>query len=293
MPVLNRVESSRDRSDFARAADMGQVSLISVLAGTLVAYAAFAILLAVVAAVLGAIGVDTAGLTSNDWREAGITGGIIAAVVLLLSYFFGGYVAGRMARRGGALNGGLVFLLAVLIAVGVGALVGSQANTEGLADNLRSLGVPTTGSEYGDIATVAGIAAILAMLLGAVLGGKAGERWHGKLASRAFAPAASGTVPRRDADEHDHARQTDEHDWRRDDDHDRERRAEGPPSRPWATGEQSWGDQRRDDEDAVAPAPTDDYGSDDYGTGSASAGSAGRAPRRRERPLRSTSPRNR
>jgi hypothetical protein len=280
MPVLNRVESSSDRSDFARDADMGQVSLISVLAGTLVAYAAFAILLAVVAAVLAAIGVDTAGLTSNDWREAGITGGIIAAVVLLLSYFFGGYVAGRMARRGGALNGGLVFLLAVLIAVGVGALVGSQANTEGLADNLRSLGVPTTGSEYGDIATVAGIAAILAMLLGAVLGGKAGERWHGKLATRAFAPAASGTVPRRDADEHDHARQTD--------DHDREHRTEGLSSRPWATGGQSWGDQRRDDETAVAPAPTDDYGS-----GSTSAGSAGSAPRRRERPLRAPSPRNR
>ncbi|MBW3645274.1 MAG: DUF3792 family protein, partial [Actinobacteria bacterium] len=151
MPVLNRVESSSDRREFAREASMGQVSLISVLAGTLVAYAAFAILAGVVAAILAAIGVDTAGLTSNDWRQAGITGGIIAALVLLVAYFFGGYVAGRMARRAGALNGALVFVLAVVIAIVVGVLVGSQTNTESVADNLRTLGVPTSGSEYGDI----------------------------------------------------------------------------------------------------------------------------------------------
>ncbi|MDP8987025.1 MAG: hypothetical protein M3N11_01560, partial [Actinomycetota bacterium] len=94
MPVLNRVESSRDRRAFASAASMGQVSLVSVLAGTLVAYAAFAILLAVVAAILAAVGVDTTGLTSNDWRQAGVAGGIVAALVLLLAYLFGGYVAG-------------------------------------------------------------------------------------------------------------------------------------------------------------------------------------------------------
>ncbi len=288
MPVVDRVESSRDRRAFASAASMGQVSLISVLAGTLVAYAAFAILLAVVAAILAAVGVDTTGLTSNDWRQAGIGGGIVAALVLLVSYFLGGYVAGRMARRAGALNGGLVFLLAVLIAIVVGVLVGAQTNTEALADDLRTLGVPTSGSEYGDIATVAGIAAIVAMLLGAVLGGKAGERWHGKLATRAFAPAASGTLPRRDADEHDRVRQTDEHDLRRDDDRDRDRRPEDLPSRPWATGEQSWGGRRDEPDTSVTPPP-----SDEYGTGAASSGSAGTTGRRRERPLRPPSPRNR
>ncbi|HEV2767624.1 MAG TPA: YrzE family protein [Acidimicrobiales bacterium] len=294
MPVVDRVESSSDRRAFASAASMGQVSFISILAGTLVAYAAFAILLAVVAAVLAAVGVDTTGLTSNDWRQAGIGGGIVAALVLLVSYFFGGYVAGRMARRAGALNGGLVFVLAVLIAIVVGVLVGTQTNTEALADNLRTLGVPTSGSEYGDIATVAGIAAIVAMLLGAVLGGKAGERWHGKLATRAFAPAASGTLPRRDADEHDGVRKTDEHDSRRDDEHDsrrdddRDRRPEGLPSRPWATGQQAWGGRRDEPETSVTPPP-----SDDDGAGATTGGPADRAPRRRERPLRPPSPRNR
>ncbi len=297
MPVLNRVESSRDRRAFASAASMGQVSLTSVLAGTLVAYAAFAILLAIVAAILAAVGVDTTGLTSNDWRQAGVVGGIVAALVLLLAYFFGGYVAGRMARRAGALNGGLVFVLAVLIAIVVGALVGTQTNTEALADNLRTLGVPTSGSEYGDIGTVAGIAAIVAMLLGAVLGGKAGERWHGKLATRALAPAATEPARPRERDD-DRPRRDDDRGDRRDDDRG-DRRDEGLPSRPWATGGQSWasggraGDaaeteraEARDAETAAPPTPREDQG------GAPSRG-AGTAPRRRERPLRPPSPRNR
>lgn len=190
MRGVTAVESGRDRKVFARDAGMGQVSFLSILAGTLVAFASFAILLAIAAAVLAAVGVDTANLTSNDWRQLGIVGGIVAALLLLVSYFFGGYIAGRMARRAGALNGGLVFLLALLIGVAVALLVGSQTDTEAVAADLRVLGVPTSGSEYGDIGTVAGLAGLVAMLGGAILGGVAGERWHGKLAARALSPEA-------------------------------------------------------------------------------------------------------
>lgn len=188
MRGITAVESGKDRKVFARDAGMGQVSLLSILAGTLVAFASFAVLLAIVAAILSAVGVDTTNLTSNDWRQLGIVGGIVAALLLFVSYFFGGYIAGRMARRAGALNGGLVLLLALLIGVAVAVLVGSQADTEAVADDLRVLGVPTSGSEYGDIATVAGIAGLVAMLGGAILGGLAGERWHGKLTARALSP---------------------------------------------------------------------------------------------------------
>jgi hypothetical protein len=46
---------------------------------------------------------------------------------------------------------------------------------------LRSLGIPTSGSEWSDIGTPAGIASLAAMLLGALVGGVLGERWHSKL----------------------------------------------------------------------------------------------------------------
>jgi hypothetical protein len=59
-----------------------------VLAGVLVAYGAFAVLAALAAAAAAAIGLNT-DLSANNWAELG--GGIVAAVVLLLAYLFGGY----------------------------------------------------------------------------------------------------------------------------------------------------------------------------------------------------------
>lgn len=152
------------------------MSLWSVLAGVFVAYGLVAVLAAVTAGVLRAVGVDAAALTSNDWRRLGIGSAIVAAVVLFISYF-GGYVAGRMARRAGAVNGVLVFVLAVLVAIAAGVAIGAQADTEAVVSNLRSLGVPISSSEYGAIGTVAGLASLVAMLVGSILGGLSGERW--------------------------------------------------------------------------------------------------------------------
>ncbi|MBW3557188.1 MAG: hypothetical protein KY454_09680 [Actinobacteria bacterium] len=167
---------------------------MSILAGVLVAYGAFAVIAAVVGAVLGAIGFDTTQLGTNDWRQLGIGSGIAVGLSLFLAYLFGGYVAGRMARRAGAMNGLLVFVLGILVAGGIGAAIGAQADTEALAANLRSIGVPTTGSEWSAIGTAAGLGALAAMLLGALGGGLAGERWHGKLVARALDPTVGTTA---------------------------------------------------------------------------------------------------
>ena len=182
------VESRRDRMGLAHDAGLGSVSFVSVLAGMLVAYGAFAVIAAVAGGVLGAVGVDTTELTTNDWRELGIGSGVAVALTLFVSYFFGGYVAGRMARRAGAVNGLLVFLLGVLVAVGVGAAIGTQADTGDVVSNLRSIGVPTSAEEWSAIGTGVGIAALAAILLGSLLGGITGERWHGKLLARAMDP---------------------------------------------------------------------------------------------------------
>ena len=53
---------------------------------------------------------------------------------------------------------------------------------------LRSLGIPTTGAEWSDVGTLAGIGSLAAMLVGALLGGMLGERWHTKLTRRAASP---------------------------------------------------------------------------------------------------------
>jgi hypothetical protein len=213
-------ETSGDRASLAREAGVGRLSLLSVLAGTLVAYGAFAILAALVGAATTAVGLNN-DLSSNDWARLGTGSAVAAAVVLLLAYLFGGYVAGRMARRAGLLNGLAVFVLAIVLIAAVGAIVATQADADAIRSNLRSLGIPTSGSEWGDIGTLAGIASLAAMLVGALVGGVLGERWHSKLTRRAvsgkYRPGRgqrqpdnderAPATPARDPDERDEDRQ--------------------------------------------------------------------------------------
>ena len=151
------------------------------LAGVLVAYGAFAVLAALVGAVAVAIGVD-AELATNDWAAFGMGSAVTVTVVAFVAYLFGGYVAGRMARRAGLVNGLAVFALAVLLVVVVGAIAASQADTEAIQANLRSLGLPITATEWAQIGTAAGIGTLVGMLVGAGIGGVVGERWHSELA---------------------------------------------------------------------------------------------------------------
>jgi hypothetical protein len=179
-----RYESPRDRAALAREAGLGRLSLPSVLAGVLVAYGAFAVLAALVGAVAAAIGLTT-DLAGNDWATLGVGSAIAVAILLLVAYLFGGYVAGRMARRAGLLNGLAVFVLAVVLVAVVAAIAASQADADTVQANLRNLGIPTTGTEWGKIGSLAGIGSLAAMLVGALVGGVLGERWHTKLTRRA------------------------------------------------------------------------------------------------------------
>jgi hypothetical protein len=179
-------ETGRERRELAADAGFGGFSFTSVLAGVLVAYGAFAILLGLAAAAVGAAGGDTD--LSTNWEQLGIGGGLLVASLLFFSYLFGGYVAGRMARRNGLAHGAGVLVLGVIIVGAVAALVRSSGGTDAIADNLRSLGIPTTADEYGQAGSVAGLASLVALIVGALLGGALGERWHARLFARAADP---------------------------------------------------------------------------------------------------------
>jgi hypothetical protein len=199
-------ESPRDRKRLARQAGLGRLSFISALAGVLVAYGAFALLAALVGAVAVAIGLDTE-LASNDWATFGRGSAVTVTVVAFVAYLFGGYVAGRMARRAGLANGLAVFALAVLLIVVVGVIAASQADTEAIQANLRSLGLPITATEWAQIGTVAGIGTLVGMLVGAGIGGVVGERWHSEL-TRWAAVGRGG--PNHDQDDGERAGQVEE-----------------------------------------------------------------------------------
>lgn len=182
------VEQREDRLRLSQEAGFGTVSWFSVAAGVLAAYGAFAVAAGIAAAVLNAVGLETEKISDNDWKTLGAGAGLVVAAIFLAAYCFGGYVAGRMARRAGLFHGLLVCLFGVLVLVVVAAIAHAEDGTSALLDRLDSLGIPTTGDEWAGVGSVAGIGALVALLVGGLLGGAAGERWHQRLAARALDP---------------------------------------------------------------------------------------------------------
>ena len=191
MSKRNLTETGRDRAALAQGAGFGRISFVSVLAGVMVAYGAMVVLLSAAAAIAEGAGVaDQLRLDDLRWTRLGLGSAAVVVAATLFAYLFGGYVAGRMARRAGLLNGLATFLLAVFLVAALGVLVTLQSGTDQIAANLRGAGIPASRSELGAVASLAGLGSMIAMLVGALLGGKLGERWHTKLTRRAASTLA-------------------------------------------------------------------------------------------------------
>jgi hypothetical protein len=157
--------------------------------GWLCALGLAALLLAVIGAAGTRLGfaqnVSTSDVTNNA-GTIGIVGAALLVLVLVLAYFAGGYVAGRMARFDGARQGVRVWLLGLLVTIAAavaGWIGGSQYNV------YHQLNLPRIPVSEGSIATGAIITLIVVLvgtLLVAVAGGKAGERYHARIDAEAF-----------------------------------------------------------------------------------------------------------
>jgi hypothetical protein len=210
MSVLHRSDRDtlarpgRVHRETAQEAGFGTISPLSVAAGVVSAYGAFAIVAAIVGAVLSRADVDTE-FRTDDFTSSGAVAALASAVVLFLAYLFGGYVAGRMARRAGVLHGVLVFVTSIVIGAIVGGVVSAIADSSQIEDNLRSIGIPTTWDQVSDVAVAGVIVSLVAVLLGSLVGGMLGERWHTKLARRVADPTIGPAAERRERIEEDDA----------------------------------------------------------------------------------------
>lgn len=152
--------------------------------GWLVAVAMTVLLAGIVGAIGAAVGSTLDVNRSEAERQAGTFGlatAITLLVVLMLAYFAGGYVAGRMSRFDGGRQGvgvWLIGLLITLLVLGLGAVFGSQYNIFDRV-NLPSMPIPSDTATVGGLITLAAI--LIGTLVAAFLGGKIGQRYHSKI----------------------------------------------------------------------------------------------------------------
>lgn len=158
--------------------------------GWLVAVGVAVLLTALLSAAGAAIGLTnlSEGEAESSAETISIVGGILLIVVLAISYYAGGYVAGRMSRFDGGRQGMGVWLIGLLATVALailGAIAGSEYNL------FSQLNLPRIPIDEGSLAGGAAIALVLvliATLLAAISGGKVGERYHRKVDRAGFEP---------------------------------------------------------------------------------------------------------
>lgn len=158
----------------------GGVSGGPIVTGVLVALGAMFLLSAIVAGVLSSLGyLDD--IAAGETIELGIGAGIALIVAQFLAYLWGGYTAGRMSRGAGAANGLLVPLMAIVIALLVGAVAAFLGAETQLNLPFTASRLPIENDLLVEWGPTVGIASLVAMFLGGLLGGVMGARWHTKL----------------------------------------------------------------------------------------------------------------
>src|SRR5215216_1050429 len=176
-------EAAEERED--RLRDMyGGVDWLASFLGFVFAIVLGAVFSAVAGFVLVPFAI-TPDLSGGQIGASLITGLALLGVLIFLTFFFGGYVAGRLARFDGGRNGAMVlvwmFIVVVILALAAAIFNGflPAGMAEGIA-NLIDRIVFTAGNlaDAGVVGLVAAAAALLLALLGGALGGRMGSRYH-------------------------------------------------------------------------------------------------------------------
>ena len=141
-----------------------------------------AALLSGIVAVTGVVagettGTDTASETADaldlSMESLGVLGVVIALVIWFVAYYSGGYVAGRMARFDGIKQGLAVWGWSIVVAIVIGVLGAVFGN------DYTGTAIPDIRFDETTTTVVVSVAVVLlTSLVGAMLGGLAGMRFH-------------------------------------------------------------------------------------------------------------------
>jgi hypothetical protein len=160
----------------------GGIKFGSCFFGWLTATGTAVLLTALVAAAGLGVGLAqnmTASDAAENPRPLGLAGAIALVVIVFIAYLAGGYVAGRMARFNGARQGLGVWLWAIVIAIilgVIGLIAGNRYNVLSITNSFPRMPVNEGTMTAGGIILAAAL--VVVALIGAVLGGLLGMRFH-------------------------------------------------------------------------------------------------------------------
>jgi hypothetical protein len=186
-----RTLATREHLDVARARqreEFGGVNWGAAFFGWLVAVGLGSLLVSVLAAAGAAIGLTKVGnqASQQSTETLSIGGAIALLVVLMIAYYCGGYVAGRMSRFDGTRQGVGAWLIGIVVAVilaVIGVILGSEYN---VLEQLNLPSLPTGDSSFASGGALALVIVVVGTLLAAAVGGKAGERYHRRIDRAGF-----------------------------------------------------------------------------------------------------------
>jgi hypothetical protein len=175
-------EAAEEREE--RLSDMyGGVDWLASFLGFVFAVVAGGVLFSVLSLVVVPLGVSIQ--IGGQLGPAAITALALLGILIFLTFLFGGYVAGRLARFDGGRNGAMSVVWTLLIAF-LGFVIASflpgQAG-ETMRDFLQGTILPFAGEilALGAIGIAVAVAAFLLAILGGVVGGRLGGRYHAEI----------------------------------------------------------------------------------------------------------------
>jgi hypothetical protein len=179
-------EAAEERED--RLRDMyGGVDWLASFLGFVFAIVAGVVFSVIAGLVLAPLGFSVE--LGGEIGAAAVTGLVLVGILVFLTYFFGGYVAGRLARFDGGRNGAMLLLwsgVTVLVLALVNAILASflpSTISDEINNFIQNQLLSTIGSlsQLGVVGVVVFVGALLLALLGGFLGGRLGSRYHAEI----------------------------------------------------------------------------------------------------------------
>ncbi len=181
-PPRGAVSPERNDEGTARRREISRfrgLNLGAAFFGWLVGVGMAAILTAMLSAAGAALALTKDALANTHTTTTlTLTGATLLAVILLLSYYAGGYVAGRLSRFSGAVQGVGVWVIGLVVTVGLAIAAAAAGTKYNVLGQLRLPSIPVSGQSFAPGGAIVLAAVAVLTLVAAMLGGVVGLRYH-------------------------------------------------------------------------------------------------------------------